>query len=123
MRQPAGEKEKLSVRGYLLQMAERPGPEAERALDRLEGPPVPDALAYLWRWFLKLDAMRTYGMAGPNPLSADIIAAGDRLYGWGLDPLEVDALLVLDRVVRSPGDDDETEPEATEPPAWPTRKG
>lgn len=104
-------------------MAERPGPKGEAARARLDGPEVPDALVYLWERFVVLDAMRTHGMAGPNPVTPAAIRAAAALYDWTLTPLEVDAIRVLDGAIRHP--DVGTEKEAPEPlevPAWPDKK-
>lgn len=105
-------------------MARRPGPEGERARAKLEGPEVPDALAYLWERFRVLDGMRTFHMSGPNPITPDAVRAACELYGWRLDRLEMDAIRALDGVIRHPeaGDDDD-EPVPVETPAWPDKKG
>jgi hypothetical protein len=34
----------------------------------LDGPELPDALDYLWRWFRELSAYRTLGFMGPEPI-------------------------------------------------------
>lgn len=105
-------------------MAERPGPEGAKAAARLQGPDVPDALEYLWERFAVLDGMRTYTMGGANPITADAIRATAELYGWTLDRLELDAIRVLDGVIRSPDTGTETsEAEREEAPAWPEKKG
>ena len=124
MRQPAGEQEKVSVRRYLQQMAERPGAEGAKARAQLEGPEVPEPLEYLWQRFLTLDAMRGYGMSGPQPLTAEGIRAADQLFCWQLDPLEAEAVRLLDSVIRFPDAEGETtKPEPAEVPAWPTKEG
>lgn len=102
-------------------MAERGGPAGAKARARLEGPAVPDALAYLWGWFVVLDGMRTYHMGGPNPITADAIRAANELYGWGLSRMEADAIRWLDIAVRHPDSDDEDEPTPAIAPEWPAK--
>jgi hypothetical protein len=74
----------------------------EAALALLDGPAIPDSLGYVWQWFNDLDRVRAYTMSGPEPLNHTEIDAWARLTGRTPDALEVDALLMLDRVARSP---------------------
>lgn len=77
-------------------------PQYKKALQNLEGPEIPEQLAYLWLWFLELDRTRTHGMNGPDPITYPMIDAWARLTQRTPDAIEVDALLLLDVVSRHP---------------------
>ena len=55
----------------------------------------PDALTYLWGWFLELASGRTGGM-GPNPITWEGIAAWASLTGTTPAPWEIRAIRALD---------------------------
>jgi hypothetical protein len=76
------------------------------ALAALEGPPFPDALGGVWDIFQRLDAMRAVGFNGPERFTPTHIADGARLFGWTLEPHEVEALVALDLVTLYPGDEE-----------------
>ena len=60
------------------------------------GPPFPDDLDHLWRWFLDLSRGRRAGGFGPANLAwADLRAWAD-LTGNRPEPWELDALMRLD---------------------------
>ena len=59
-------------------------------------PPFPEALAYLWDIFDRLDALRRVGMNGLERLNASDLWAALHLFEWPLAPHEVDALMRLD---------------------------
>lgn len=63
----------------------------------------PDALAYLADIFAELDMMRSYDSTGnPQAFTPTHIMAGAQLFRWALEPQEVRALVLLDRVTLSP---------------------
>ena len=64
--------------------------------DYPEGPPFPDALHYLWGWFVVLSAGRGSSGFGPNPLSWSDFDAWSRLMRVVPDMWEVTALRELD---------------------------
>lgn len=76
-----------------------------QAIAALEGPEFPEGLYGLWLVFEKLHGSRGAGMHGPERLRMADIHAADALYGWGLAPHEVDALMMLDLVTLYPGED------------------
>lgn len=78
-----------------------------RALALLQGPPLPDTLAYLWNWAVELHGRsgRTIHLSGEvsvNPLTYTTIADWARLTRRNPGPLEVEALLRLDAVLLNP---------------------
>lgn len=56
----------------------------------------PEALRHILDWFEELSAVRTYTMAGPQPISHAEIAAWSNLHGIGVLPEEVRFLKMLD---------------------------
>lgn len=74
----------------------------KRAIEKLEGPPFPDVLMYLYDWIGELYGRSGAGMAGVNPLTYGTIADWARLTGRDLQPHEVHALITLDAVLRHP---------------------
>jgi hypothetical protein len=88
---------------YLMAAAARGNTKAMQAL---EGPPFPDALDGLWHIFERLDALRGVGFNGPERFTPGHIADGARLFGWTLEPHEVEALVALDLVTLYPGDEE-----------------
>lgn len=65
-----------------------------RAAIRAGRPPLPIQL--VWSWFVALHAARTYGMAGPNPISFVEIEAYARLHRWPMEPRHVEVIRALD---------------------------
>ena len=63
-----------------------------------EIPPMPDELAYLWHWFLDLDAARGSNGFGISPLSYVEIKAWSDLTRNTLAPWEIEAIKRLDAV-------------------------
>jgi len=60
---------------------------------------------------------------GLAPLSYPALAAWARLMDVALEPHEAEALMVLDAVMRCPGESEPAEPEERPSvPVWPTRK-
>lgn len=57
---------------------------------------VPEGGRLAWRWFTDLNAARSYGMAGPNPISYAEIEAYARLHRWPLEPRHVDLITAMD---------------------------
>jgi hypothetical protein len=100
-----------------------------KALEQLEPPPCPEGAEYLVGWAYQLWGRSGAGMAGLAPLSHTEIAAWARLTGNDPDPLEVEALIVLDRVLLEPDSAaEQTKEEEPQPivrveaPAWPAKK-
>lgn len=58
---------------------------------------LPEAGRLAWQWFAELSASRSYGMAGPDPLSFAEIEAWARLKRWPLEERHVDLIWALDR--------------------------
>jgi hypothetical protein len=71
---------------------------SERARRELEGPQLPEVLAYLWGGFVELSAARSSTDAGPNPVGWLEIEAWARLTRRSLSAWEVDVLRSLDVV-------------------------
>lgn len=61
-----------------------------------EIPPMPEALAYLWEWFLQLDGARGGNGFGLNPLSYAEIQAWAQLTRLQPEPWEVSAIKRID---------------------------
>jgi hypothetical protein len=109
-------------RAYLEAAARRGSETAQAALD---GPAFPYALAPLWAVFERLDMMRAAGMNGPERLTPSHIRDASLLFGWRLQPHEVDALVALDLATLHPHTTaaaPSTEPPRAVVPAWPERK-
>lgn len=86
-------------RAHLEAAAQRGHAGAQTAL---VGPPIPEALAYLWDWLFELDAARGVTMDGLAPLTYQDLDAWARLTDRHPEPHEVRALLYLDSVLRHP---------------------
>jgi hypothetical protein len=99
MQQPAGQG--FAQREHLLGLVRR-GIATDEQLKRLDGPPFPEVLRYLWEWHEELVRTRTVGMTGVDPLTYPTIDAWARLMDRELIPDEVEALLQLDAVSRHP---------------------
>jgi hypothetical protein len=57
---------------------------------------IPAGGALLWRWFTDLSRARTYGQAGPNPIShADIVSYG-HIMRLPIEPRHVAILRAMD---------------------------
>jgi hypothetical protein len=67
-------------------------------LDNL--PDFPDALGYLWEWFLLLSRTRQQGM-GPSPITEHEINAFCRNRGLRMSLFELDAIRLLDSIAMS----------------------
>jgi hypothetical protein len=91
----------FAARAHLLAKV-RMGKATAEERQLLEGPPFPETVAYLWEWHQELARTRSVGMAGVDPLSYPAIDAWARLTDRHPLPDEVDALLQLDAVTRSP---------------------
>lgn len=71
----------------------------------LAGPPFPEALAYLWAWWLELTSDRTWSdMGRASPVTWEKVAAWKGMTGAEVRPYEALALLELDRAWREPGE-------------------
>jgi len=98
----------------------------QRALEQLEGPEPPWEFMYLADWAYSLCGRSGVSMDGLAPLSYECIKAWAELMGTAPSPLEIQALIQLDAVIRKPEPLDEEEQESTldEPGthAWPEKK-
>jgi hypothetical protein len=93
------------------------------ALARLEGPPIPESVEYLWGWLMELHGRSGAHMSGINPLSYSTVAEWARLTRTDVDTLEVRALMQLDAALLARTEDVEEEaPPADVTPAWPEKK-
>jgi hypothetical protein len=72
------------------------------AIAALEGPLFPEELEYLWAWFEELDRTRTVGVNGPEGFTYPMIDAWARLTDRTPAPHAVEALFLLDVVMRHP---------------------
>ncbi len=79
----------------------------EEYVAKLEGPPFPDALTYLYGWLLELDSARDVGMNGLKPFTYQQIDAWSRMTDRHPEPHEVAALLYLGRVFLYPPPDED----------------
>jgi hypothetical protein len=91
----------------------------------LSPPPFPEALAYLWDVFERLDAMRRVGFNGLERLAPADVQAGLELFHVKLDPHEVEALVLVDLAMLHPdlertGEVSKTPPSQDTP--WPEPK-
>lgn len=69
----------------------------------LEGPKLPDELAYVWKWFSDVSAARVFSAnAVPQPISWAEYQAWIALSGIRLSPWEIQLLRDLDFVWRTP---------------------
>lgn len=59
-------------------------------------PPFPQALAYIWRAYLRMRGRKTMGFAGPAPLEWPDIDAFLRCSGLRLAPWELEIVELLD---------------------------
>jgi len=112
-----------TLRAHLEEKARRGD---ARALEQLEGPEPPWDLMYLADWAYSLCGRSGVSMDGLAPLSYGTIKAWAELMGTDPSPLEVQALIQLDAVIRKPEPLEEEEQEGTldEPGthAWPEKK-
>lgn len=72
------------------------------ALAMLDGPPFPDALAYLWRWYGELRRGCAPDATGAAVLTWPVLDAWARRTHRDPEPYEADALFTLDAVMRQP---------------------
>ena len=80
--------------------------KAKAVLARANERPI--ALEYLADRFWRLHAMREFDpMNGARPFTIPFLRDAAAMFGWRFDPLEIEALVILDRAVRHPGQDAE----------------
>jgi hypothetical protein len=104
MRRPVSDTDRTPLRAHLIFAAAAGSAKARARLDTL--PQMPDALGYLWAWFMELDVARGVDMNGPVALSYLTIDAWARLTDRRLSPDEVQGIMMLDLALRHPGDED-----------------
>lgn len=61
----------------------------------MKGPPLPDAMAYLWRWFIELHKGRTLNGMGPTRATYQDILAWQQVSGVTPQQWELRALMSL----------------------------
>ena len=71
--------------------------QTKRRPPELDGPPCPEPLRYLLRWFSELHLARGSSGFGENPIGYVDIAAWSRLTRKHVTPYEVAALVAVDR--------------------------
>ena len=69
-------------------------------LNKPHRPALPAGGALLWRWFVDLSSARTWGMAGPDPISLEAIDVYRRLTGWPIEERHIRTLREMDEVFR-----------------------
>ena len=90
-----------SVREHLESVVLRAkGEAAEKAKAKLTPPAFPDALAYLWEWWLELSAARQPSQYGIAALSYVDLSAWSTLTGAKPTAWETATLLAMDRAWR-----------------------
>jgi len=72
------------------------------ALERLQGPECPDCAGYVWRWYVELSAAAPANGMGPACITHEQIRAWCALRRIGLQPFELDWLLLLDNRRNAP---------------------
>lgn len=90
----------------------------------LNGPRMPAALLYLWRWAIDLHGHSGAGMAGAAALTYESVLAWAVLMNQYPAPREVRALMKVDAALRgvSAPDKRETKPKASADAPWPEKK-
>lgn len=68
---------------------------------QLDLPAIPFELIHIWDYFLQLNAKRTLGGGGANPISDEQIMAWERRQGIRLTPFEGECIDELDQVFMS----------------------
>lgn len=92
-------KDGVPARAHLGAAAKRGNPFA---IKELEGPPFPDALRYIWEWFVEIRRGLGTDLNGLAPLTWLGLDAWARRTGREPEPHEVDVLFTLDSVTRHP---------------------
>jgi hypothetical protein len=100
MQAPFGKEGTVSTRHALESAATRG--VASAIAELAAEPEVPDSCWYLWDRFRVLNGMRSEGVHAIAPFTPEMIRAADRLFGWRLEPFEVDALVAMDTAYRNP---------------------
>jgi hypothetical protein len=92
------QKDGAAYRAHLDKAAKMSGPIAAQARAELKGPPLPEACAYVWTWFIELNAARAAGFSGATPLGFPEIEAWARATGRQLRRLELQWIKALDAI-------------------------
>jgi hypothetical protein len=93
-----GKTTEYTVREH-LQQAAKANPSIAA---KLEGPPFPEELRYLYRWAAQLTGRSGIGFGAVAPLSYSELDAFCRLTGARPNRLDVEGLMLLDAVMRHP---------------------
>ena len=91
--------DKSTVREH-LEMAAKAG--SSKARRELEEPERPEALEYLWRWAQQLHGRSGAGQFGLVPLTWTTLHDWAETTRVRLEPLEIEALMILDNVMLHP---------------------
>jgi len=89
-RMPEGTTRRAHLESVERQTGRRPA--------ELNGPDLPTDGSHIWAWFLELSAGRGSNGFGPNPISWPDLLAWTALTGTLTRPVEIDAIMALDRV-------------------------
>lgn len=89
-----------TLREHYEQAAENPLCPAH-VLEELEGPPLSDAAAPVWGWFLEISARRPSGGFGAGAIGWDLLDAWQRVTGERLLMHERDWIFELDELFRA----------------------
>lgn len=87
---------------YRLHLERAAAQGVDRAVRALEGPPMPEALQYLHNWLYELHGRSGVDLGGLSPLTYGTIAAWAQLTDRAPQPHDVQALLMLDLILRAP---------------------
>jgi hypothetical protein len=96
------------------------------AIETLAGKECPVDLQYLYDWSIALVGRSGATTGSLLPLSYSELKSFSEMTGWKPDPQEVEALMLLDSIIRNPDTEvkveKKEEPKPTFVAAWPTRK-
>jgi hypothetical protein len=101
---------------------------SKEAIEMIEGKDFPVDLEYLYSWSMQLVGRSGVSQAGLAPLSHSEIRSWSEMTGWRPDPQEVEALILLDSIIRHPDTETKKTEEAEDVPRltpvapWPVRK-
>ena len=101
------------------------GADAEKAGRELALKPCPEEVEHLVRWTYELYGRDGFNMGGPNLLSNREVDRFFALRGIIPDPLEIDALFLLNAAYCNPegGEEEDEEPAPREAVQPPTQRG
>lgn len=83
---------------HLQHVAEQMGVDVSELIKEEETALFPDKAAHVWDAFMEISRGRSYGMAGPNPISYENINSWQSLSGVELSLWEVKVIQSLDEL-------------------------